>query len=95
MWKATVRCKTKTTPLGKHLTSVDAELFAISAMARKAGPLLEKSGQRSADNVSLEKIPQGDLEGQTVGTITSQRYPQSHKTVSFPALRAHAIVVAR
>jgi len=87
VWKAAVRCTTKSTPLGKSLTSVDAESFAISATARKAGPLLEKRGQRSADNVSvspksLKEILKGRLWVQSlvkdISSLTrrfrSQRY---------------------
>jgi hypothetical protein len=33
----------KTTPIGKYITPTDAELFAITAVAKEAGPLLRKT----------------------------------------------------
>jgi hypothetical protein len=51
-WEGHGSWQTKTTPIGKYLTPIDAELFAITAAAKEAGPLLRKTQHQVVEIVS-------------------------------------------
>lgn len=44
--------QTKTTPIGKYITPTDAELFAITAATKEAGPFLRKTEHQIVEIVS-------------------------------------------
>jgi hypothetical protein len=47
--------RTRSTPLGRYMTTIDAELFAISSAAREAALILRKQEARQVDIVSASR----------------------------------------
>lgn len=54
-WRENGCWKTKTTPLGKYLTAIDADLFAIDMAAKEGDLLLSKTGKLKAEIVSTSR----------------------------------------
>lgn len=58
--------RTRSTPLGRYLTTIDAELFAISSAAREAGLILRKQEMRRVDIVSVSRGALAAISGATL-----------------------------
>jgi hypothetical protein len=54
-WLDKSRWRTRSTPLGRYLTAIDADLFAISGAIKEAGAILRKEEMREVDIVSASR----------------------------------------